>query len=142
VAGFTLLELIVVMTVLATVVAIAAPTLPAARSEADTLARDVVRVLDRARFAAAERGAPTFVTLDLDSGTYEVWIGLAATTNNARAASDSLVATGSLGGRSTVGRHTISFDPFGRAAGGPVRLFVGGPVIEVEPWTGKAHVTR
>ena len=140
--GFTLLELIVTITVLGSVLAIAAPTLPTARSEDDAVTRNVVRILDRARIAAAERGGSSFVTFDFETGIYVVWIDFAAGTVRQGAGSDSILATGALGGRASNGRYTISFDPFGRAVGGPVPVGSAGHLVEVDPWTGRSHVTR
>ncbi|MBI1371550.1 MAG: type II secretion system protein GspH [Phycisphaera sp.] len=73
-AGFTLIELIVVMLIIATTLAIAAPSLRGfARGQAlDQAARSIVTLTDYARDMAISEGRPYRLTLDAERNTYRL----------------------------------------------------------------------
>lgn len=144
--GFTLVEIAVVLTILGIVAAVTAPGLARTlRGGADSVARDIVSVYGIARDAAATRGAPASVRLELATGAY--WV---VTEPSATAAVDTL-RHGRLrlapeirltGGHR--GWVVTTFDPLGRSRGSPVFVSEGQHVHEIaaDPWTAAVTVQR
>lgn len=97
-AGITLLELVVVTAILATVVAISLPSLDRfyASSHERESAADILALLRTARSQAANRNSERRVAFDLDSGSY--WIERnEGTSNSANWQQDRCVKTFSTG---------------------------------------------
>ena len=124
--GFTLMELLVVLTIVALVAAVAAPRLVgsgvAARLEAD--ARAVEDMLDRARLTALSGNRDTMVTVDMAGGILTGPNGAQTQLQSARVSSmttaEALV-TGETGrfrffsdGSSTGGRLTLAAEDLTR----------------------------
>ncbi len=145
--GFTLLELVLILVILATLGAIAAPRYTTAldRYHADATARRIVADLELARATARNTSASVTITFDPGLNTYEM-IGVDSLdhpgSNATLVLSDApyrseLVATG-LGGD-----DTIVFDGFGVPDGGGVVLIQCGAesrLITVNNETGVASV--
>jgi len=144
--GFTLVEVVVVLTILGVVAAVSVPSLVRMlRGGADSVARDVVSVYGTARDAATTRGAPASVLLELATGAY--WV---VTEPSTTAAVDTL-RQGRLrlapeirltGGHR--GWVVTTFDPLGRSRGSPVFVSEGQNVHEIaaDPWTAAVTVQR
>jgi prepilin-type N-terminal cleavage/methylation domain-containing protein len=144
--GFTLVEVVVVLTILGVVAAVTTPSLARMlRGGADGVARDIVSVYGTAREAAATRGAPASVVLELATGAY--WV---VTEPSATAAVDTL-RQGRLriaheirltGGHR--GWVVTTFDPLGRSRSSPLFVSEGQDVHEIaaDPWTAAVSVQR
>jgi general secretion pathway protein H len=72
-AGFTLVELLVVMTILALVAGLAMPILarPSATVRLQTAARDLIGALRATRAAAIARNAEVMLTIDVERRSFE-----------------------------------------------------------------------
>jgi prepilin-type N-terminal cleavage/methylation domain-containing protein len=145
--GFTLVEVLVVLLIVAITAAVAVPNLARATgggAGADAVARDLVEAYHAARDAAASRGAPATVTLELRSGSY--WITIA----RSAAAKDTLrhgalpltPSTRLSGGHD--GWAETTFDPLGRSRNEPVMVAEGEDRYEVtvDAWTAAVDVRR
>ena len=143
--GFTLVELLVVLAMLAIAAAVAVPALrPPAERSAGAAADSLLHVLARARTDAAARGTPVHVEVRAGDGRFAV------TADGEDGARDTLRA-GSLplppGGRASGGRRgtaRMSFDASGRARADRVALTDEGGRIEivVDAWSGAARPAR
>lgn len=131
--GFTLLELLVTISVIGIVLLVAAPALPAPAAEAtDTGA--VRTLLLRAAATSARLDRPVSVVVDPATGAIEMRSG------------DSLTSSHRLpvGNTSVASAAEIHFLPDGRASGGPVVMLsaAGSATVAVDPWTSRATVDR
>ncbi|HET8655008.1 MAG TPA: GspH/FimT family pseudopilin [Longimicrobiaceae bacterium] len=145
--GFTLLEILVVLTVIGVVLAIAAPSVPRS-SAADDAARALGRVLESAREHAALRAVNVAVEIEPGSARYRM-------VRIDPGGADSLLVEGSLasprvhledgdsGSVGGAGVLRIRFSPLGRADGGPVEVQDGRGdrrIVRVDPWSGRSDV--
>jgi prepilin-type N-terminal cleavage/methylation domain-containing protein len=131
--GFTLLELLVTISVIGIVLLVAAPALPAPAAEAtDTGA--VRMTLLRAAATSARLDRPVSVVVDPTTGAIEMRLD------------DSLTSSHRLpvGSTSVASAAEIRFLPDGRASGGPVVLLSGegAAIVTVDPWTSRVTVDR
>ena len=121
-SGFTLLELMVVLGVLALLAWLALPQLAAARGpSADLIARDLVAALRDARLHAIERHRMAVFWLDLADRSYGV-DGAGAR----RLPADSHLEMWTVAERATPQRGTVEFYPDGGASGGRILVERGG----------------
>ena len=139
-AGFTLVEMIVVIAILAIVSAV---TLPSFRSDNDDAitagSKKLTDFMGRARQASIERGEA--VTLIVEPASAHYWVMASA------AAGDSLLSSGSFEMPTDATliapqpRLRYTFLPSGRASGEPLTLRLGAhaTVISVDRWTGDAR---
>jgi prepilin-type N-terminal cleavage/methylation domain-containing protein len=140
--GFTLIELVVVLAMLAIAAAVAVPALrPPAERSAGAAADSLRRVLIGARGDAGRRGVPVAVLVRASDATFVTM------TLDAAGVADSLAA-GSLpvpaGGRVTGSRGGLVravFEPTGRARADRVAFVDEGGRVEigVDPWSGDAR---
>jgi type II secretion system protein H len=139
--GFTLVEIVVVLSILALVTAVALPSLMRAGADEDARsAQDVARLLRFARAAALEGATPVTATLLVTTGAYLI-----------QAETDS-VATVLAQGVLTLppGVHLASSHPGARFGFGPLGVadpdsisVVGGEgsaTVLVDRWTGEISV--
>lgn len=134
--GFTLVEIVVVVALLAIVSGVVAPALISATREDDTTrgAAELRTLLERARLTAVERGVPVVATIAPAAGAYRIEL----------AASDSLLEAGLLALPQTVRLYAaapvlrIRFDPLGTADADSVTVngTARSRVVCVDPWTG------
>jgi prepilin-type N-terminal cleavage/methylation domain-containing protein len=144
--GFTLVEVVVVLTILGVVVAVTTPSLARMLHDgADGVVREIVSVYGTAREAAATRGAPASVVLELATGAYLVVIEPSATAavdtlrqGRLRIAPEIRLTGGHRGWLVT------TFDPLGRSRGSPLLVSEGQDVREIatDPWTAAVSVQR
>ncbi len=144
--GLTLMEVVVVCAILGIVAAVVVPALAGlAHDPPEEAARGLVRAYRIARQAAATRGAPAMVVVELNTGAYTV------VSQAARDGARDTVRQGALqvtpGLRLSGGRNgwaITAFDPFGRAGGEPVFVSNEGKLIRIatNPWTGAVDVRR
>jgi prepilin-type N-terminal cleavage/methylation domain-containing protein len=140
-AGFTLLEIMVVVLVIGIAAAVAVPALRASDEPSAAAAAETLRaVYGQAREASARRGEPVVVVLETATDSFAV---IAEPEGGARqvlrAGRLPLPEEGSIaGGRN--GRAHARFTPLGRARADRVALVDGADrhVVEVDPWTGDA----
>lgn len=130
--GFTLLELLVTVTVIGIVLLVAAPAFPAPMSGGDTAA--VRRMLERGAFTAARLGQSVSVGMDVESGS--LILGVRDSVLAREALEDAYVRLPSLA--------KIYFLPDGRAVGGPIVLITseGATTIQIDRWVGRVSVER
>jgi len=136
--GFTLIEILVVLLILALVGSVAIPGLATRATGAEAVAEHVVAVLVAARAHAVDRGIRTAVLLDATSGR---WVVLG--TPGAWGGGDT-VRTGllPLDGTALGSGHAdwvqVTFDAMGRAWGPPIDVRGADRryTIRVHPWTG------
>ena len=140
--GFTLVEMLVVMVVIATVTAVTVPAITRLNDEDELTGapRELVTLLERARATSVEQGVPVTMTIDPASGRYWVRVGQGLAPEVFRTGTVSLGPGVTLA--STLDRITFSFDPLGPAHGDSlyVRAPSGGALIRVERWTGRLYV--
>lgn len=145
--GFTLIELVVVMTLLGIALAVAVPALRPAPTADQRTATELRALLHRARGWSARQGGEVTVAVDRTTGAYR------ASLRRGRAAADSLMREGVLDGwtdssladPSADSLLVVRFDPLGRAVApvldweDPAR---GALRLEVDAWTGEATIAR
>jgi type II secretion system protein H len=139
--GFTLVEMLIVIVILAIVSAV---TVPALRSNPDdelTISANVVtNLMQRSRQTAVERGQTVALVVDAENARY--WATIVSPGN-----ADSVVSYGAieLSSGATItadeSRSRYVFAPSGAASGEPliVRLDSRAAVITLNQWTGDAH---
>ena len=140
-AGFTLVEVAVVIVLLGIAAAIAAPALRPPREQGAAVAAEALRAVYRdARGEAARRGVPVLVVLETATDSFAVF----AEPEGARR---EVVRVGELplpddaaiaGGRG--GRAHARFTPLGRARADRLTLVDGDhrETVDVDAWTGDA----
>jgi len=143
--GFTLMELMVVLAMLAIAAAVAAPALrPPRERSAGAAADSLLHVLARARAGAAARG--TLVRVEVRAGD-GAWVVAGAAGDGG----EDTLAAGELplpaDGRllaGPAGAARVSFEPAGRARAGHMAVTDPGGRIEivVDPWSGAARAAR
>lgn len=142
-SGFSLLELVVILTILGLVAAVAVPALPDRRSEPlDHVVETLVTLLRTTRMTALEKATPTVLTIDPRGGRYQI----AAETNDSTAIvvdGAIIIPAGTRIGPDSIPRR-FRFSPNGAAVGDSVVLTGDGgwAVLTVDPWTGAIHVHR
>ena len=141
-AGFTLLEVVVVLAILAAVAGVVIPTLRAAADDGARDARRLRAVLETARDAAATRGVPVAVHIDAHRRTVAVvseGSGIIADTLQVQA-----LPPGARFLDAGEGRAVVRFDALGRSSGN-VLVWTDGReryAIHIDPWTGGLAVRR
>ena len=139
-AGFTLVELLVVLAVIGAVIALATPDLGAVlgRLEPQSAAERLAETLRVARREAVRRGRTACLELDARSGRYR--IVLAGTSR------DSVLAAGGIGSwlEAAVSAPTVCFYASGTATPAqPLRVAKApGTAVEVDHWDGAISITR
>jgi prepilin-type N-terminal cleavage/methylation domain-containing protein len=130
--GFTLLELVVTVTVLGIVLLVAAPAFPGPAVADD--AEAVRRVLRRGAATAARFDRPVSVSAHTETGTLQLRLG------------DSVLSHYNLaeGGAASGSSAEVHFLPDGRASGGPIVLLSpeGSTMIHIDPWTSQVTMER
>lgn len=136
--GFTLIEVLVVLLILALVGGVGIPRLAPRATGAEGVAERVVAVLVAARAHAVERGVSTALLLDAASGR---WVVLG--TPDAYGGGDTLrtgvlALDGTALGSGDIDRVRVTFDAVGRAWGPPIDVGDADHryTIRVHPWTG------
>ena len=144
--GFTLVEVAVVLAILGVVAAVTAPGLARLlRGGADAVVHDIVTAYGEAREAAATRGAPTRVLLELGTGSYWVVVEPSLTTAVDTIRHERLQLTPEIRLRGgSRGWVVTTFDPLGRSRGRPVFVDEGQEIHEIvaDPWTAAVSVRR
>lgn len=142
-AGFTLVELLVVLAILALTAAVAAPAFThlADSDDLGAAATEVRRILERARMTALQRGARTTVVIDPESARFRLTSDRGASPDSAIEGPLSLAPGVTFAG--TARRPRLTFDARGTSHGDAVILTSGGRAVTVEadPWTGSIRVT-
>lgn len=142
-AGFTLIELVVVVLIVAVAASTAVPALGRRDRGGAAAARDLAAVYTHARVTAVSRATPATVTLDAATGRYAVVMRSGVT-----GAADT-VRTGRLPRGVDIWidsprreRAVAVFGPLGRAHARPTTLAdrEGRRVVIVDPWTGAVDV--
>jgi general secretion pathway protein H len=126
-AGFTLLELMIVLVVLSTLVGVSLPHLRLGGIDSATAARDVAAGLATARAQAIAGGRPATFSIDLASGQFGVAGGRGGTVPadlSVRVSGPANAASGSV--------RTITFYPDGGATGGRLSVVGRGRDAEIE----------
>ena len=141
--GFTLVELLVVLVILGTMAAVAAPALRVRRGgDAGETAQRLVAVLDRTRGIAVGRGREAQLWLNVRTGTYRLVASspTAAPDTGRTGELEPDAGTRILGGRD--GWARVSFDARGQAAGDRVTVINERERYDVvvDPWTGASRV--
>ena len=141
-AGFTLLEVVVVITLLAVVAAVTVPALRTMepRDDLDRATRDVVRLLRAARSTALDRGSG--VTLLLDPGRAAWWIDRDSAGMAVRVAEGTFDFPEQVSLSGQTERLVFRFEPTGRTDADSffVRSSNGSARIRVDPWNGEPDV--
>ena len=115
-AGFTLLELMVVLVILALLAGLALPQLAAARGpSAEVAAHDLVASLRDARLRAVTQHRTAVFWLDLAARSYGI-----EGAGTRRLPPDSHIEMWTVADRATSGRGTVEFYPDGGASGGRI----------------------
>jgi len=140
-AGFTLVEMLIVIVILAVVSAVTVPALRSTPEDELTVSADVVtNLMQRSRQTAVERGQTVALVVDAENARYWVMIQSAGS-------ADSVVSYGAIdlsrGAtlESDMPRSRYVFAPSGAATGTPlvVRLDSRAAVITLNQWTGDAR---
>lgn len=135
--GFTLVEVVVVLAILAVVLGVAIPRLMAPPTPDLAVAREIADALSRARILAVERNEPVAMELDTGTGGWAIVSTAEGDTLNSGTLRDG-VALGPASPRI----QTVRFEPLGRASG-PL-LIVGAPgrqhAVRVDGSTGAVSV--
>jgi len=142
--GFTLVEVVVVLTILGVVAAVTTPSLARMlRGGADGVAHEIVSVYGTAREAAATRGAPASVVLELATGAFWVVISATPVADTVRQGRLRIAHEIRLTGGHR-GWVVTTFDPLGRSRGSPLFVSEGQDVHEIaaDPWTAAVSVQR
>ena len=138
-AGFTLLELLVVMGVLALVAAVAVPSFvrPSDRARLEGASREILSAFLRARAVAIARATDMAVVVDVDKRTVESPV--APTVRVDREIEIQLTVAEPE--RTTSFRGAVRFYPDGSSTGGNVRLALHGKDMHlcVDWLTGRAR---
>lgn len=142
-AGFTLIELMVVVTVIGIVLTVAAPSLPVGPSASEDDVEIVRRAIQRGAAIAARLDQPMTVAVVAGvRGTPSSDLGPSAIELRLR---DSLVSRHLLPETQIVHASSPSVHllPDGRAMGGPITLETeaGVRVIRIDPWTSRTSVS-
>ena len=138
--AFTLVELLVVLVIVGTVAAVAAPALRfGARGGARDAAERLVALRDRARAVAVGRGVEARLSLDLTTGSYRLVTTPASGSPPDTGRAGALALGGGTrleGGRD--GWALVTFDALGRARGDRVSVVDerGHHDVVTDPWTG------
>ena len=139
--GFTLIEMLIVIVILAIVSAVTVPALRSSPDDAMTSSAKVLTTLmQRARQTAVERGQNVSLVVDAENARY--WATILSPGNP-----DSVVSYGpiELAAGATLSadesRSRYVFAPSGAATGSPivVRLDSRAAVITLDQWTGDAR---
>jgi type II secretion system protein H len=139
--GFTLIEMLIVIVILAIVSAVTVPALRSGPDDAMTSSAKVLTTLmQRSRQTAVERGQTLSLVVDAENARY--WATIVSPGNP-----DSVVSYGpiELAAGATLSadeaRSRYVFAPSGAATGSPivVRLDSRAAVITLDQWTGDAH---
>lgn len=128
--GFTLIEVVVVLSILALITAMALPLLAGAGSKADTraAAREIAAAMRLTRDLAMTRGHPEAFVIDAASGAFRA----GSTSTPQRIPGDvRLVLYTTTGERRGATAGSIRFFPDGSSTGGGVRLQAGNSRAEV-----------
>lgn len=145
-AGFTLMELLVVLLMLAGAFALASPTLPL-RGGSDPEPHDALRhLVERVLRIAGESGRDLSLVLHLDSGEYVVRTSRAADLRDPPIFQGVLSMRGWHADSYSEGREVlILVSPLGRVQAPSVHFQDEGgrrTTLHVESWTGRIHVER
>lgn len=144
-AGFTLIEVAVVLVVMAVALAVAVPALPRPRTVEEAAAAELAALLDDARRAAARGGGEATLAVNLSTGGY------LATLRRGREGADSVLRRGAIAGwtRTPLARGggdsllVARFDPLGHASAPALRWRRPGGgerALVVDPWTGEVRL--
>jgi len=125
--GFTLVEVVVVLAILAVVLGIAIPRLVAPSTPERAAARAIADALTRAGILAVERDEPVTVELDTSTGAWAI-----VSTTMGDTLDSATITERTVLGPQDPRIQTVRFDPLGRAAG---------PVLTVGT-TGRQHLVR
>lgn len=141
-AGFTLLEALVALTILALAATALAPTFGAARPAAavDGAARDIAAALKDARAAAVRSGIETAVAVDTEHNTVTPF---GASSPRALAPGIGMTLVTLRGEQTGAGAGRLRFYPDGSATGGRITLRQGRhtALVDVDWLTGATRVT-
>lgn len=143
--GFTLLELLVVLLVLATAAALAAPAIgrstDAVRVRAEVAG--FAAMLRHAREQAIVTGRPHSVVVDPAAGQITI-VAPAETTSEDQVLKRRSIPAGWGVDAPTPGALSVRFEPQGNSSGGDFRLVVGGFAyrVTVDPVTGRVRSAR
>jgi type II secretion system protein H len=139
--GFTLVEMLIVIVILAIVSAITVPALRSSPEDELTISADAVtNLIQRSRQTAVERGQTVALVVDAANARYWAMI-------ESPGVPDTIVSYGpidiSSGAslESDEARSRYLFAPSGSASAGPlvVRLNSRAAVVTLNQWTGDAH---
>lgn len=142
-AGFTLVEMVVVLAILGVVAGVTVPALRDRRA-ADPLAQgasETAAMLARSRQTAVERATTIRVSLDPATRRFRVRaLGVLVASDSI--AVDSLALPAGVAIDDAGGRRTITFAPTGEARGDTITLRWQGRIATVaaDQWTGDAYV--
>jgi type II secretion system protein H len=139
-AGFTLVEMIVVIAILAIVSAVTLPSFRADNEDAITTAsKTLTDFIARSRQTSIERGEVVMLTVEPANARY--WVIASEPEGDSVLASGSFELPADATLIASQPRLRYAFLPSGRASGEPLtlRLSAHAAVISVDQWTGDAR---
>jgi prepilin-type N-terminal cleavage/methylation domain-containing protein len=140
--GFTLIEIVVTLTIAALAAAVAVPALSAVLDRTPSASASAVELLDRARRTAAEQG--TRVTVVVIPATARYWVWANRDEGRATLSEGVLALAAGAHFEPTSDRVTIAFDPYGAASGDTLVVRTAGrtELVAADRWTGEVHVAQ
>lgn len=140
--GFTLVEVVAVLAIIAVVSAAVVPALLDDRQDSAATTAEILHVLHRARATSLQQNVGVTLTIDPSSGRY--WIGIDSDSVVRQLVEGQIDSAREVHLISASPRHRYQFTPVGTATGEPLRIESnsGDWSIEVEPWTGEPRRVR
>lgn len=140
--GFTLIEIVVVISLLGVVAAVSVPAMLSGmrRSRVEELSSSMMQLVQTTRSAAANRATAATLTIDTERDRY--WIETDSGNGTVVIQSGVIEPKRALSGNEQRRRLSVRFSADGIASADSLRLRVDGnaATISIDLWTGQPHV--